>query len=185
MAVHSSAGPCELPRRRIELEVGPRRHRRVTAPAGLLLFVCLFLPAVRSCGETIYPLELPMFWHPYVYGLALALGACAVTVRGVRRITVMLRGLGWLTLAGAAVMAVVNPIIGIFQLVFATVLLAMVGTRGYSERRIAGTGIVVAAASLLWFGLWASSSGALVGVYLSLLASICLLTGALLWLSEL
>jgi hypothetical protein len=154
-------------------------------PAGLLLFVCMFLPAIRSCGETVYPVEMPMFWHPYIYGIALAIGAFAVTVRGLRRITVMLRALALLSLAGAIVMAVVNPIVGIFQLGFAAILLAVIGARGYSERRIAGTGIVVAAASLLWFGLWASSSGALVGVYLSLLASICLLTGALVWLSEL
>jgi hypothetical protein len=44
---------------------------------------------------------------------------------------------------------------------------------------------VVAAVSMLWFGLWCLEDGALIGVYLSLASSAGLLLGALLWRSEL
>jgi hypothetical protein len=176
--------PVDLPRARLELELGRRRHRRITGPAGLLLFVCLFLPAVKGCNEPVYPLEMPMFWHPYGYGLVFALGAASLTVRGMRATAIALRVLAWLTVAGACVLAIASPGLGIVELALGLILLAVIGTKGHSERRIAATAIVLAAVSVLWFGLWASTAGALIGVYLTLVASIFLLAGALLWLGE-
>lgn len=182
----SSAGwPVDTPRARLYLELGRRRHRRLTLPAGVLLFVCLFLPAVDGCGQAVYPVETPYFWHPYVYGGALALAALATTVRGLRRATVGLRVLAWLALLGGCALTTLSGGLGTVETVLGGVLLAIIGTRGVSERRLALTAIVVSVLSLLWFGLWAGSSGALVGVYVSLTASIFLLAGALLWLSEL
>lgn len=176
--------PIELPRARMELEVGRRRHRRITGTSGLLLFVCLFLPAVRSCGSDVYPVEMPMFWHPYLYGAVLAAGTVTATMRSVHLTTIALRVLGWLSVLGGVAVIALSPALGVVELALGAVLLGMIGMRGHSERRVAGTGVVISIASLLWFGLWASSSGALVGVYLSLVASIFLLAGSLFWLSE-
>lgn len=181
----SSAGwPADPPRARLYLELGRRRHRRLTLPAGLVLFVCLFLPAVDGCGQPVYPIETPYFWHPYVYGGALAFAALATTVRGLRTATLGLRLLAWLALIGGCVLTTLSVGFGAVETVLGGVLLAIIGTRGVAEKRLALTAIVVSVLSLLWFGLWAGSSGALVGVYVSLTASIFLLAGSLLWLSE-
>jgi hypothetical protein len=156
----------------------------MTLPAGLLLFVCLFLPAVDGCGQAVYPIETPYFWHPYVYGGAVALAALAATVRGLRVAALGLRVLAWIAVAGGALMTTFSVGFGIIETVLGAVLLAIIGTRGASEKRVALTGIVISVLSLLWFGLWAGSAGALIGVYVSLGASIFLLAGSLLWLSE-
>jgi hypothetical protein len=166
------------------IELGRRRHRRMTLPAGLLLFICLFLPAVDGCGQPVYPIETPYFWHPYLYGGAVAIAALAATVRGVRMATLGLRILAWFAVAGGCLMTTFSVGFGAVETVLGGALLAIIGTRGGSEKRIAVTAIVMSVLSLLWFGLWAGSAGALIGVYLSLGASIFLLAGSLFWLSE-
>jgi len=175
----------DVPRPRIDLEVGKRRHRRITGSAGLLLFVCLFLPAVKGCHETIYPVTLPMFWHPYIYGGVFAAAGLTLTTRGLRYTVVALRVLAWLTVIGAAFLAIAAGGIGIVELMLGAVMVGLIGTRGYSERRIAATAIAAGACSLLWFGLWTFEPDALVGVYLSSIASVGLLVGGLVWLAEL
>jgi hypothetical protein len=182
MGPYTSA--VDLPRPRVELELGRRRHRRITGPSGLLLFVCLFLPAVKGCDETVYPLSMPMFWHPYVYGLAFALAAAGVTVRHLRYSVLALRVLAWLTIIGGAFLVTVAGSIGIAELIIGACLLASIGRSGCSERRVAVTAITASTFSLLWFGLWVATPDALVGVYLAAFASVGVLAGGLLWLGE-
>lgn len=182
MGPYSSA--VDLPRPRVELELGRRRHRRITGPSGVLLFVCLFLPAVKGCNEAVYPMTMPMFWHPYIYGLVLALGAAKITVRHLHYTVIALRILAWLTIIGSALLLLVAGGIALAELLVGMVLLGAIGRRGYSERRVALTTIVIGALSLLWFGLWVVTPDALVGVYLSAVASTGLLAGGLAWLAE-
>lgn len=179
-----SGWPIELPRPQIHAAIGRRRHRRLTTPSGLILLVCLFLPAVRACDNVVYPIETPYFWHPYIYGGALAIAALATTMRAVRLATTAMRGLAYVSIAGGCLLMVGNPAFGGIELALGVSMLAIIGTQGVSERRMALTGIVMAVLSLLWFGLWAGSASALVGVYVALAASIFLLAGSLLWLSE-
>jgi hypothetical protein len=174
----------DVPRPRVELELGKRRHRRITGPSGLLLFVCLFLPAVKGCNEAVYPISMPMFWHPYIYGLVLALGTATVTVRNLYVTVVALRILAWLTVIGSAFLVVVAGGIALAELIVGVLLLGAIGRRGVSERRVAVTAIGIGALSLLWFGLWVATPDALVGVYVSAAASVGLLVGGLLWLAE-
>lgn len=81
-------GDVELPVR--------RRHRALAAPSGLLLFVCLFLPAVQHCGRVAYPYQIPIACPPYLLGLGVAITALwprpvtAATIDGAR----ILAGLG-------------------------------------------------------------------------------------------
>jgi hypothetical protein len=182
MGPYTSA--VDLPRPRVELELGRRRHRRITAPSGLLLFVCLFLPAVRGCDETVYPLSMPMFWHPYIYGLAFAFASAVVTVRHLRLAVLALRTLAWLTIIGSAFLLASAGGIGIAELIIGACLLAAIGRSGCSERRVALTAIVASTFSLLWFGMWLATPDAMIGVYLSAFASVGILAGSLVWLGE-
>jgi hypothetical protein len=174
----------DLPRARVELELGRRRHRRITTPAGLLLFVCLFLPAVKGCSEAVYPVSMPMFWHPYLFGLVLALGSATLAVRHLRYTVLALRILAWLTIVGGVVLLVVSGPIGVAEIIIGACLLGAIGRSGCSERRVALTAITVSSFSLLWFGLWIATPDALIGVHLAGLASVGLLVGSLVWLGE-
>src|SRR5512142_2236223 len=168
----NASGPVDLPPPRVEPMLPRRRHRTLTGISGAVLFACLFLPAVKGCGEPVYPVEMPMFLHPYLFGVAFAIGAGAVTARGLRTTIAILRVLSWLAVAGGLVMAIAAPPIGIVELILGGILIAAIDTRGYSERRAAISAIIVGAGSTIWFGLWATSPDALIGVYLSLVGAI-------------
>ncbi len=180
-----SGWPIDFPRAEVHVEVGHRRHRRTSIPACGILFLCMFLPAVEGCGDQpVYPLDVPYFWHPYLYGAVLGYAALSTTHRHLRRATFAIRSLAWGLLAASVLLTVTSFAFGVVLLGISVILLAVIGTRGVSEKRIAVTGIAVSVMSLLWFGLWSGSPDALIGVYASLAASICLLAGSLQWLSE-
>lgn len=182
MGPYTSA--VDLPRARVELELGRRRHRRITGPAGLLLFLCMFLPAMKGCQETVYPASMPMVWHPYLFGLVLALGAARPTVRHLRYTVLALRILAWLAIGGGAFMLVFTGAFGVAASILGALLVGTIGRRGCSERRVALTGVAIGAVSLLWFGLWVATPDALIGIYLSVIASTGVLIGSLIWLGE-
>jgi hypothetical protein len=160
------------------------RHRRVTALSGILLFACMFLPAVDACGP-VMPYELPPVLPPYVLGLVFALIAIAQTARGLGRGIVALRAVSAIAAVAGVVVIPIVPEIGIPELVLGVVLLGVLGLRRTAEPRVAAAAVVVAAVSTLWFGLWCLDDGALIGVFLSLASAAGLLVGAVMWRSEL
>jgi hypothetical protein len=161
-----------------------RRHRRVTALSGILLFACMFLPAIDACGPVL-PYELPPVAPPYVLGLVFALIAIAQTERGLRGGILALRAVSAITVAAGVVVMPIVPEIGIPEAVLGVVLLGVIGLWRTTEPRVAAAAIVVAAVSALWFGLWCLDDGALTGVYLSAASSAGLLLGAVMWRGEL
>jgi len=58
--------------------------RLLSLPGGAVLAACFFLPAVRSCEESVYPYELPAFAVPYAMGLLVAVFAVLALVLGGR-----------------------------------------------------------------------------------------------------
>jgi hypothetical protein len=178
------SGPVELPARVVLPATGRRRHRLVTGTSGVLLFVCIFLPAVKGCNEPIVPLEVVPFWVPYLYGLAFAMIALVRSARAHEIAAVALRVLAWLVLVGACSVIPFVPQIGIPEVLLALVLIALVGWNS-GERRFAITALVVGVASAAWFALWCLSPDALTGVYLSLASALGLVAGAIVWLVDL
>jgi hypothetical protein len=167
-----------------ERELGRRRHRRITGPSGWLLLVCMFLPAVKGCHAPIYPLEMPMFLPPYLYGLVLALGAVAATPLGVRLAIGALRAITVMTVLGSAAVILLAPPIGVIEMVSGLVVLTALGWGGHSEVRAAAATGLIGLICVMWFGAWASTSDALVGVQLSLVGSVGVTLGGLVWLVE-
>jgi hypothetical protein len=159
-----------------------RRHRPLVGLSGLVLFACMFLPAVNGCHDPVVPFEVPPFWPPYLYGGVFALLALWRTARGVHLGVLALRALAALIVLGSILVVLMAPPIGIIEMMLGTVLLAIVGLAGTTEARIAGTGVAVGAVCTLWFGVWAITPDALLGVHLSLAASLGLLAGSVAWL---
>jgi hypothetical protein len=162
-----------------------RRHRRLTALSGVLLFACMFLPAIKGCHQPVMPYEVPPFVPPYLYGLVFALIAIRWTARGFALAMLALRVLGSLVVLGSVVLIVIAPPIGILELFVGGVLIVTVGLYGTSESRLVASGIVVGTVSVVWFACWSVTPDALPGVYLSLASSAGLLLGCFAWLREL
>ena len=164
---------------------GVRRHRLLTGTSGVLLFACMFLPAVKGCSSPIVPLELPPFVPPYLFGLVFAWLALSRTRRALAAGSFVLRmvALG-VVLAGIA-LVLIAPTVGIIEVAVGLVLVATIGGRRGSERRIAVSGVVIGAVCTVWFGLWSVTPEALLGVYLSLASSVGLLLGSTMWVAEL
>lgn len=69
----------------------PRRHRRITTPAGLLLFACLALPGYRDCGRSVAMASDPLLVVICGFGLIVAALSIAVPPRA--------RGERWIAIA--------------------------------------------------------------------------------------
>ena len=151
----------------------------------MLLFACMFLPAVRGCHQPVMPYEVPPFIPPYLYGLVFALIAIRWTSRGLELGALALRVLGSLVVVGSVVLIVIAPPAGILELLVGAVLIVTVGLYGTSELGVVASGIVVSTVSVVWFACWSLTTDALIGVYLSLASSAGMLAGCLVWLREL
>lgn len=179
-----ATGAVELPRVRVAPARDRRRHRLLTGTSGVLLFACLFLPAVEGCDRPIVPLDAPAFWPPYLYGLVFAFAALVRTRRGLVGAIYALRALSLIVIGGGIAIAIAAGPGGAFVVVYGSLLLATTGWTGASEHRLAMTAIATASTSSVWFAMWSCTPAALLGVKLSLASALGLLVGSLAWIRE-
>ncbi|HSR95547.1 MAG TPA: hypothetical protein VLM79_00700 [Kofleriaceae bacterium] len=161
-----------------------RRHRSLTGLSGILLFACMFLPAIQGCNHPVIPYEVPPLLPPYLYGLVFALIAMSWSGKRLGCWVTVLRVLAALVVATSVGLVALVPPAGALELLIGTILLLLVGP-GTTERRIASTGLAVGLISMIWFGFWSATPDALLGVYLSFASSVGLLLGSLAWLRDL
>ena len=153
--------------------------------AGILLFVCMFLPAMRGCGSApVLPLDVPPFLPPYLFGLVFAAVALTRSSYALIASVIAVRFLATVVAFAGFVVFLVAPSIGIVELTVGLVLLCAIGLQGVSELRLAASVALIGALCTTWFGVWTASADALYGVHLSLASSIALLVGGGVWLVE-
>ncbi len=153
--------------------------------AGILLFVCMFLPAMKGCDAApVLPLDVPPFLPPYLFGFVFAAIALTRSSRALVAGVVAVRFLATVVAFAGFVVFLVAPSVGMVELVVGLVLLSAIGLQGVSELRLAGSVVLIGALCTTWFGLWTASVDALYGVHLSLASSVALLVGGAVWLVE-
>jgi hypothetical protein len=164
-----------------------RRQRFLVLPPGLVLALCIFLPALRVCGKPTYPIAMPPFWSPYLLGVVVAILAASRTRAGLRgglaaaQIVMGLTGFGWAAMAlwagpDAAPWGVV--------MVAAAVGFLVLARRGSLEQRAARVVIAIGVVCTPWFALLASDHDAMIGAWVSVVASIAIAVGGLEWWRE-
>jgi len=166
-----------------------RRQRFLAAPPGVVLAACMFLPAIQSCGSPLHPVELPPVCVPYVLGalvaamawsrrlgrlraLTTAVIATAGATAGTTGIVFVATGDGWGLLWGG-------------PLVLCALLLLASDLRARSTEERAALGVLFTGlACAIWFGPWAFDRSALIGVRVSLGASVAMIIAGAEWWRE-
>jgi hypothetical protein len=166
-------------------EPPPVRRRRLAAPPGILLALCMFAPLLRVCGDPVYPVEAPFAWTPYLLGVIVAALAYAQSRRVIKGLVVAAQVILALTALVPGYLAMFTAgkegfLGGSITLgVGAALVLAL--AHGSPSVRAANTLIVTGALCTAWFSLFVFSDDAMWGAYLSLATSLAILLLGIEW----
>ncbi len=183
----------------LDQPVRGRSRRRLALPGGVLLFLAMFLPATRVCGErAVTGLELlrfPPLALPYVIGVVVALAVLAPRVRGLRSAGIALQVLGVLAMIGFGLLAHAglaanNPApAGVATMAWWAAAIALrpaLSSRTTWERRVARTLAVIGLGCALWFAIFlAIDPDVLYGTAVACVGALLVGLGGIGWETEL
>lgn len=180
---HAPTSAVELPPAWLAPAERRKRHRGLTGMSGILLFACMFLPAIQRCNQPVTPLQMPEFLPPYIYGLVFAVIALLRRPLGIAIGIALVRVMAGALAVGSLALFAIEPCAAVIAVFCSGSLLAMAWRP--RESRLVATGLAISVASMAWFGFWVMTPDALIGVRLALLSSIGLFLGCVAWLREL
>ncbi|HEY1814606.1 MAG TPA: hypothetical protein VGG74_19780 [Kofleriaceae bacterium] len=164
--------------------------RTFAAIPSVVLVICLFLPALRVCGDPTTPITCPPVYAPYFGALGIALVALVrrgglvklgaaftvvldvVTVGGIGALVVEdAHSLLWIPVACATLAAV---FVAVSSIVRATP----------SDRALATIAIVHGVATTIWATVLAFDPDGMWGAHVTLFAALALTVTSIVWLRE-
>lgn len=170
------------------MKAEPLRSIFFLSPAGLLLAICFFLPAVGTGGCVTYPYEAPALAGPYLFGLTVFLSTFKILSQKLKLphfvISILCSlslsfFLNWETMSDFTL----HPTSIFFSLVWLGLFagLILVFKRGLPfSLRVARITWLTAGICIIWFSYWTLKEPPRIGLWLSLVASLFIFLGALL-----
>jgi hypothetical protein len=170
----------------------PVKRRSPLGVSGVLLFLCLFLPTLRVCGDPTAPIQFPPTYGIYIGGLLIGFLGFSVIRRARRNLFIALAGLYIASIGaffsiwiGAVSTEIVGFVMGALMIGILIVSLRHMVRATWTERAPAVMCLVHALVSLGWSTLLAFDPDGMWGAMVSLgaaslmlFASIGYLTGA-------
>lgn len=156
----------------------PARRRTVLGISGWMLFVCLFLPTLRVCGDPMAPIQFPPTYGLYLGAIAVAVIGLSTVRRRRQAMFVVLLAL-WLTsifayLAlwiGAAISTPAGFTLGLVFIVLLILILRRAAPVRWGETAVALGCLIHGLLALAWSALLAFDPDGMWGATVSLLAS--------------
>ena len=167
-----------------------RRHRLLTLPSGWVLFVCLFLPAMKLCdsGDPFPMVMVPFLWPPYLVGLVVALAAAtrpdAIAGRGTGLF--MLIRVSAVGLGGSMMFEMLDGQLGVEGLLVIVICIAAfaVTWRPPTEVAVAGVSVLAAGGSFAFTLALSLERLSVWGAHVAAIAAGVLALGTVAWFGE-
>jgi hypothetical protein len=163
--------------------------RTFAAIPSIVLVICVFLPALRVCGDPTAPIAFPPCYAAYFGGLGIALVALAR-----RRALVKLGAsisivLAIVTVGGTAALCVQDVALAAIALAAIALLLAIFAVRAIVRSTprdgwLAVIALLQGVGSTIWAVVLAFDKNAMWGATVTLFAALGLVVAALAWLRE-
>jgi hypothetical protein len=157
--------------------------RSFTAIPGVVLIVCLFLPAMRVCGDPTAPITFPPCYVAYVGGVGVIAMALARGRRMLKFGAALPPTLAVLTVGGCLMCnKATAPFVAIATLWSAVMVPWAIVRRMPSERAMAMIALMQGLGSTAWATLLVTDEAGMWGADVTLVAGIALVIGAAAWL---
>jgi hypothetical protein len=160
--------------------------RALTSIPGIVLVLCVFLPAMRVCGHPTAPIAVPPCYAAYFGGIGVAIFALARRRALVKLGASVVLVLAMLCVGGVAALMCdghVGSQVAICGITLACAVLTVhwVVRGAVSERVLAGIAIAQGLMSAGWAALLVSDPDAMWGAMVTLVAALALVGTALAW----